>query len=131
ELLVEHRRIRGLLKNSWSAFFARFGALRPIQLAAIPEIVSGRDVLVTAPTAGGKTEAVAAPLCERLARERWPGLSVLLVTPTRALVNDLFERLQLPVGQMGISLGRKTADHAVSAGGREQFLITTPESLES
>jgi ATP-dependent Lhr-like helicase len=131
DLLDEHRRIRELLTNSWSAFFARFGALRPVQRAAIPTIVSGRDVLVTAPTAGGKTEAVVAPLCERLVREQWKGLSILLVTPTRALVNDLFERLERPVDQMGISLGRKTADYAVSAGHTEQFIITTPESLES
>lgn len=129
--LQEQRKIRQLLTSSWSAFFARFGALRPVQLAAIPAILSGKDVLVTAPTAGGKTEAVAAPICERLVSNRWPGLSTLLVTPTRALVNDLFSRLELPVGEMGIQLGRKTSDHAVSRHGSEQFLITTPESLES
>jgi len=68
ELLAMHRRIRQQLPTTWSAFFARFGRLRPVQLAAIPEILKGGNTLITAPTAGGKTEAVAAPLCELLKR---------------------------------------------------------------
>src|SRR5207253_238594 len=85
----------------------------------------------TAPTAGGKTEAVVAPICERMLRERWPGLSTILVTPTRALVNDLFVRLERPCQQSGVNLGRKTSDHAMADQPREHLLITTPESIES
>ena len=36
--------------------------------------------------------------------------STLLITPTRALVNDLFERLTRPLSELGVVLGRKTAD---------------------
>ena len=127
-----HVELRRLLSISWNAFFARFGSLRPVQLAAISPIVAGNNVLVTAPTAGGKTEAVVAPICERLRAGRWEGLSTLLITPTRALVNDLFERLTRPVGELGIVLGRKTADHVIARDdGPEQFVITTPESFES
>jgi ATP-dependent Lhr-like helicase len=64
-------------------------------------------------------------------QERWTGLSIILITPTRALVNDLYDRLRIPCDQMGIRLGRKTADHALSTSVREQILITTPESTES
>ena len=131
ELLALHRTIRHRLPNTWNAFFARFGKLRPIQLAAIPEILKGSNVLITAPTAGGKTEAVAAPLCERLKAERWTGLSILLVTPTRALVNDLFHRLEKPCHDIGVALARKTGDHPLPEHSSEQFVITTPESLES
>lgn len=126
-----HRTLRSSLPSSWNAFFARFGHLRPIQVAAIPAVLQGKDLLVTAPTAGGKTEAVVAPICERLIHEKWPGLSSVLITPTRALVNDLFERLDGPIGDMGIKLARKTSDHAISESMTENFLITTPESLES
>jgi len=130
--LALHVELRQLLATSWNAFFARFGCLRPVQLAAIAPIAAGNSVLVTAPTAGGKTEAVVAPICERLRGGRWEGLSILLITPTRALVNDLFERLAGPLREMGISLGRKTADYAIARDeGPEQFVITTPESFES
>lgn len=131
ELLALHRRIRQQLPTTWSAFFARFGRLRPIQIAAIPEILRGGNVLVTAPTAGGKTEAVAAPLCELLKARQWERLSIMLVTPTRALVNDLYHRLEKPLHELGIHLARKTSDHALPKGGGGQFVITTPESLES
>ena len=130
-LLNEHRGIRQRMPYAWNAFFARFGTLRPIQLTAIPPILDGKNVLVTAPTAGGKTEAVIAPICERMSRSRWPGLSVLVVTPTRALVNDLYARLANPCDQLRIRLGRKTADHPVGDEISEQILITTPESTES
>lgn len=131
DLLEHHRIIRQRLPNTWNAFFARFGKLRPVQRAAILPILKQQNVLVTAPTAGGKTEAVVAPVCERLLTGRWRGLSALLITPTRALVNDLFQRLQDPFQALGLFLGRKTSDHAISETISEQFLITTPESTES
>lgn len=130
-LLAQHRDIRQQMPHAWNAFFARFGSLRPIQLQAIPPILSRKSVLVTAPTAGGKTEAVIAPVAEHIAKNKWPGLSVLVITPTRALVNDLYCRLCQSCDQMGIRLGRKTADHAISEQIEEQILITTPESTES
>ncbi len=131
ELLEQHRMLRASLPNVWNAFFARFGQLRPIQVAAIPQIVAGHDLLLSAPTAGGKTEAVAAPICENAIRERWQGLSVLMITPTRALVNDLFQRLEAPCKEAGIVLRRKTSDHPLPEGMSVNFLITTPESTES
>ena len=129
--LLQHQALRRQLPNAWNAFFARFGRLRPVQLQAIPPILARHSILVTAPTAGGKTEAMAAPLCELIVSCRWQGLSTLLVTPTRALVNDLYHRLERAFLEMRVRLGRKTADHAMSGGVVEQFLITTPESLES
>ena len=130
-LLDHHRSLRQAMPSAWNAFFASFGELRPVQLQAMPVILTGRNVLVTAPTAGGKTEAVLAPVCERLARHRWTGLSVLVITPTRALVNDLYARLHRPLDQMRIRLGRKTADHGLPDEIQDQVLLTTPESVES
>ncbi len=127
----QNQATKRLIARTWDAFFARFGRLRPIQLAAIPEIVHGSNVLLTAPTAGGKTEAVAAPICQRILDNRWPGLSALLITPTRALVNDLHARLEHPLNELQIHLAKKTGDYSFSSADTTQFLVTTPESLES
>jgi ATP-dependent Lhr-like helicase len=131
QLAAQHASLRQRMPRSWNAYFGRFGTLRPVQLEAMPPILAGENVLVTAPTAGGKTEAGLAPICERLAQNDWRGLSVLVVTPTRALVNDIYARLSAPCDAMQIALGRKTADHAIPEMGRVQVLVTTPESTES
>ena len=130
-LLKQHRDLQRALPHAWAAFFARFGSLRPIQLKTIPVVLNRQNVLVMAPTAGGKTEAAVAPVCERLVSERWDGLNVLVITPTRALVNDLYERLQGPCLAMNVRLGRKTADHPLPTRPDCRILITTPESTES
>jgi ATP-dependent Lhr-like helicase len=57
-------------------------------------------------------------------------IRVLAIAPTRALVNDLFARLQRTLEELGIGCGRQTSDHRL--GAKLPFLlITTPESLDS
>jgi len=58
-----------------------------VQLAAIPQLLAGRDVVIQAPTGSGKTLAFLLPLVERLlAPGRGPRAPrALVVTPTREL----------------------------------------------
>jgi ATP-dependent Lhr-like helicase len=125
--------LRRSMPRTWQAFFAPFaGHLLPVQLAAMPPVLAGADCLVTAPTAAGKTEAVAAPLVERALAGSWRAPAILYVSPTRALVNDLFRRLCLPLAELGVALERRTADHPHAVGRRPPaVLVTTPESLDS
>jgi Lhr-like helicase len=51
--------------RTWSPFFVRHGAFTPAQLAAIPPLLDGANVILCAATASGKTEAALAPLIER------------------------------------------------------------------
>ncbi len=62
--------LRRSLPCAWHAFFARFAHLRPIQAQAIPVILRGASAIVNAPTASGKTEAIMAPIVERVIRRR-------------------------------------------------------------
>jgi ATP-dependent helicase Lhr and Lhr-like helicase len=116
-----------------SAFYGRFCELRPIQRDAIRALVEGQNLILTAGTASGKTEAVTAPLISRL----WPdvvhrsGVCLLYVAPTKALVNDLEKRLRGPCEQLGLRVGVRHGDHdALATSLRPQVLITTPESLD-
>jgi ATP-dependent helicase Lhr and Lhr-like helicase len=89
------QQIKERIPHTWPLFFARHGRFTPVQQQAIPPILDGNQVLVVAPTASGKTEAVLSPLLER----HWsllgqPGLGLLYICPTRALVRDLYERLR-------------------------------------
>ncbi|MBD3336724.1 MAG: DEAD/DEAH box helicase [Candidatus Eisenbacteria bacterium] len=130
EPAAEERRIRGLLPRTGSAFFGRFRRLSPIQRAAIPRLLDGTSLLIIAPTATGKTEAIAAPLVERyLAVPEQP--AILYIAPTRALVNDVFRRLEPVLERLQIGLARKSSDHPSLPSRPPQLLITTPESLDS
>lgn len=115
-------------------FFGRFKSLTAVQRRAIPAIFSGQNVLVASATASGKTEAIVAPLVARLQRiqrqKRLSGVLVLIVAPTRALVNDLFGRLEGPLLHCGWRCGRQTSDHS-DKGKTPDVLITTPESFDS
>lgn len=129
------------LRRVWPAFFARHGNFTEVQRAAIPHVLAGKNVLVIAATAAGKTEAALAPLLERhvLADEpgaegsqNTPKLCILYICPTRALVRDLYERLRLPLAALRVSLAMKSGDTGpVSAQNPPTVLITTPESTDS
>jgi len=121
-----------LLRYTWGPFFSRFGRLLPIQSLVIPKILEKRNLVVVSPAATGKTEAVVAPVIERLKREGWKGFSILYITPTRALVNDLYKRLEPPLSLLGMSISRRTRDHPDFKPDRvTNLLLTTPESLDS
>ncbi len=128
--------LRKILPRSYGAFLGRFERPTPIQSEAIPAILEGHDVLLCAPTASGKTEAYGAPCAELLMAEadkdapelpRW-----LLVSPTRALANDLTRRLEAGMNNVGLGLGRYTGEHKERSKNRwPQALVVTPESLDS
>nr|WP_202420609.1 DEAD/DEAH box helicase [Actinomadura rayongensis] len=109
--------------------------LRPAQRAAVEPVLAGRDVLVLAPTAGGKTESAVFPLLTAMARDGWTGLSVLYVCPLRALLNGLGPRLETYTGWLG---RRAAVWHGDVSGARRRalradppdVLLTTPESIE-
>jgi ATP-dependent RNA helicase RhlE len=57
----------------------------PIQKAAIPAILAGRDVIGCAQTGTGKTAAYLLPVLHRLLQNPAPGPRALIVLPTREL----------------------------------------------
>ncbi len=113
-----------------------WGDLRPTQTEAIAPIHGGEDVLLLAPTAGGKTEAAFLPLLSRAATESWTGLSVLYVCPLKALLNNLEPRLARYAGFLGRRVGVWHGDVGDSARKRmladmPDVILTTPESIEA
>lgn len=124
--------LKSQLRFTWDALFARFGAFTPVQLEAMPHVLAGEDCLIASRTASGKTEAATAPLVERLKREKWVGLSILYISPTRALVNDLFRRLEPRLVELGVAIRPRTADSPhINAEAPPSIIITTPESFDA
>jgi len=125
--------LRACLPRTWYAFLARHPRPRPIQVLAARPILEGKAVMLASATASGKTEAYAAPLVERWLEDLRAGaIRILVVSPTRALVNDLARRLETPLRRCGVRVQRRTGDHPQPLeGSRAGILLTTPESLDS
>ncbi|NOZ82868.1 MAG: DEAD/DEAH box helicase, partial [Euryarchaeota archaeon] len=108
----------------------------PVQEQAIPVILEGNHALVIAPTGIGKTEAVLLPLFSRLCEQRRRGVSILYITPLRALNRDLMSRLEWWAERLGLSIDVRHGDTS-SYRRRKQalsppdVLITTPETLQA
>ena len=61
--------------------------LREVQEKAYIAVSEGNDVLVIAPTAGGKTEAALIPVIDGIMKEAVPGVAALYLAPLKALIN--------------------------------------------
>ncbi|HEX3184246.1 MAG TPA: DEAD/DEAH box helicase [Pyrinomonadaceae bacterium] len=57
----------------------------PIQIKAIPLILTGADVIGCAETGTGKTAAFLLPIIQNLSAQKRPGIRVLVLAPTREL----------------------------------------------
>jgi len=124
--------MRAQLPRTFGAFLGRFAHPTEVQTRGIPPILAGKDTLLCAPTATGKTEAYAAPLVERVLAGPKGGVRLLLVSPTRALANDLKRRLEVRMDDVGVPFGRYTGEHKERAAGKLPIVVvTTPEALDS
>ncbi|MBC7131299.1 DEAD/DEAH box helicase, partial [Candidatus Bathyarchaeota archaeon] len=103
----------------------------PVQIEVIPKILNGNNLVICSPTASGKTEAVMAPICEKIQLCRSRGLKVLYITPTKALANDLRGRLTQPLADMCVTIDIKTGDRPFDCRKSVDILVTTPESFDS
>jgi len=89
---------------------ARFSTPTPVQAAAIPHALEGKDVLATAQTGTGKTLAFLIPIAEKLLRRNTPGIAALVLVPTRELAMQV-------VDQYNALRGKQLAPAALVVGG--------------
>jgi ATP-dependent RNA helicase RhlE len=125
--------ISAYMKERLSA--ARFAIPTPVQAAAIPEALEGRDVLATSSTGTGKTLAFLIPIMERLLSQNKPGIAALVLVPTRELAMQV-------VDQFNALRGKQLAPAALAIGGLSEgaqltairkgakLLVATPGRLE-
>ncbi|MBU0662947.1 MAG: DEAD/DEAH box helicase [Proteobacteria bacterium] len=120
------------MPQAWPIFFNKRKP-RHIQEQAMPLLVRGESVLLSGPTASGKTEAAVAPLYQRHVSFKRQQASVVYVAPTKALVNDLFHRLDTYFCTRAPgAIRRYTGDRHEFTEPEDVFLIlATPEALDS
>ncbi|HCE4639604.1 TPA: DEAD/DEAH box helicase [Vibrio parahaemolyticus] len=133
-MINEHEKLdvrvqRWIFKQGWTN-------LREIQCLAIEPILSAKtDLVISASTAAGKTEAFFLPAISAIANQD-EGVGILYISPLKALINDQDRRLESLSDLMAIPV---TPWHGDSSQSRKNKLkntpagivLITPESLES
>jgi ATP-dependent Lhr-like helicase len=109
--------------------------LREVQERSFRAVSKGGDVLVIAPTAGGKSEAALIPVVDDLLKNGWPGVACLYLSPLKALINDQEERFSVFCIPTGLTVMKwhgdvPRGDRAWKEGETPHILMITPESLE-
>ena len=118
-------------------FRSGWQSLRAVQNAAGEAIFNtDENVLLTASTASGKTEAAFFPILTLLEEDPSKTVGVLYIAPLKALINDQFGRLNELCEEEGIAVTRWHGDAAQSRKRKllkkpSGILQITPESLES
>ncbi len=113
---------------------------RDHQLAMVEKGRAGRNVLLIAPTGGGKTLAGFLPslieLTQRPTPNSPPGVHTLYISPLKALAVDVERNLMTPIAQMGLKINAesRTGDTGLARRQRQRvkppdILLTTPEQL--
>ncbi|HZL78138.1 MAG TPA: DEAD/DEAH box helicase [Candidatus Limnocylindrales bacterium] len=106
----------------------------PIQLRAIPLVLSGKDVIGSAQTGTGKTAAFALPILSKLGQHNPVGPRALILEPTRELASQVetairdyarFTNLKVTVVYGGVGYGKQNDELRAGA----DIVAATPGRL--
>jgi len=105
--------------------------LYPFQFEAIQKLRKGKNVVITAPTGFGKTEAFVIPLLERVARE---GIG-LIFYPTKALAKDQEIKIKQYAKSLGLKAVRFDGDSTWTEkrevlSGKADVILTNPDMVD-
>ena len=105
----------------------------PIQAAAIPEALSGRDIIGLAETGSGKTAAFALPILQALMENPSPLFACVLV-PTRELAFQISEQFSALGSVIGVKVatvtgGMDSMSQAIALSKKPHIVVASPGRL--
>jgi ATP-dependent Lhr-like helicase len=128
--LLDEKIQRVIYKMGWTHF-------KPIQDEAIEYLVkSPSDLVISAPTASGKTEACFLPIISNIVELNCSGIKILYISPLKALINDQFSRIEKLCEELRFPTVKWHGDANYKEkinllNNPEGILLITPESIEA
>ncbi|MGI0100693.1 MAG: DEAD/DEAH box helicase [Candidatus Micrarchaeaceae archaeon] len=124
------------MTDLYSFLLETYPSFTEIQKLSIPVIENGENCIIVAPTGSGKTEAAVLPVLNLVSGKGAHPISIIYITPLRALNRDMLRRLEALCDKAGISIGVRHGDTTQSERNKQarvapMLLITTPETLQS
>ncbi|GAM19798.1 hypothetical protein SAMD00019534_029730, partial [Acytostelium subglobosum LB1] len=125
-------KIRRYLAKNIAAM--KYSSPSPIQMQAIPTMMSDREVIACAPTGSGKTAAFTIPILHALNRPQKEGFRAVIISPTRELAQQIYRQFRLlskgkPFRICVLSKSLQSHSSSVSYSQNFDILITTPLRL--
>ena len=120
-------RIVSMLRDDWG-----IEELFPPQAEALPHALSGRNVMLTIPTASGKSLVAHLAIVHRLTSDL-EGARALYVVPLKALATEKVAELREIASSVGLRVGLAIGDRGSETGMIEEadILVCTSEKLDS
>ncbi len=115
----------------------KWESFRPIQNEAILHLIGApSDVILSAQTAGGKTEAACLPIISQIADSGKNAVKIVYISPLKALINDQFARIEALCKNLDFPITKWHGDASASRKAKlidnpAGILLITPESIES
>ena len=115
---------------------ARFGEPTATQEKGIPAILSGENILLMAPTGTGKTESVLIPIFNFWLKKKPQPISILYITPLKALNRDMLDRISWWAQKLGFGVSVRHGDttqreRKLQSEHPDDLFITTPEQMQA
>lgn len=128
--LLNHKIQKVIYDMKWESF-------RPIQNQAISHLINTpSDLIISAKTASGKTEAAFLPIISKIIDNARDSVKILYISPLKALINDQFQRITDLCKYINFPITKWHGD--VSSHNKQSLLknpagilLITPESIES
>ncbi|SVC36871.1 uncharacterized protein METZ01_LOCUS289725, partial [marine metagenome] len=116
-----------MLRDDWG-----IEELFPPQAEALPHALSGRNVMLTIPTASGKSLVAHLAIVHRLTSDL-EGARALYIVPLKALATEKVAELREIASAVGLRVGLAIGDRGGEAGMIEEadILVCTSEKLDS
>ena len=116
-----------MLRDDWG-----IEKLFPPQAEALPHALSGRNVMLTIPTASGKSLVAHLAIVHRLTNDL-EGARALYVVPLKALATEKVAELREIASTVGLRVGLAIGDRGGETGMIEEadILVCTSEKLDS